>query len=125
MAVRYLAKVMAPVRFRYPAPELDFPICRGKTNGRHFVPPSEWLVKNRKIKFWSIYTITLEPILSEIPEVVERLRAPPKAGLRLNKIFFSNFRISRAPKNSNKEEENLVSATCHDGQAEAKSKKYC
>ncbi len=26
---------------------------RRKTNGRHFVPPSEWLVKNRKIKLWS------------------------------------------------------------------------
>ncbi|OGN16614.1 MAG: hypothetical protein A3C81_02510 [Candidatus Yanofskybacteria bacterium RIFCSPHIGHO2_02_FULL_46_19] len=26
---------------------------RRKTNGRHFVPPSEWLVKNRKIKSWS------------------------------------------------------------------------
>jgi len=52
--------------------------------------------------------------------ITQRLRAPPLAGLRLNKIFFSIFRISRAPqKNSNKEEENFVSAFCPIGQAEA------
>ena len=33
--------------------------------------------------------ITLEPILSKILEAVERLRAPPKAGLRLKQNFLS------------------------------------
>src|SRR3990167_10565120 len=44
-----------------------------KTNGRHKVPPTDSLVKNRKIKSWSIYTITLEPTLSKIPDQ----RKPP------------------------------------------------
>ncbi|PIU16389.1 hypothetical protein COT20_00470 [bacterium (Candidatus Gribaldobacteria) CG08_land_8_20_14_0_20_39_15] len=41
-----------------------------------------------------------ELILSKFLENTNNATAPrpPKAGLRLNTIFFSNFRISRAPK---------------------------
>jgi len=39
-----------------------------KINGRRTAPPKKWLSKNRKVWFWCIYTIPLEPILSEIPE---------------------------------------------------------
>jgi len=34
----------------------------------------KWLVKNPKVKFWSIFTISLELILSEIPEKIQSLR---------------------------------------------------
>ena len=40
-------------------------IHQGKINGRHFVPPTIWLSKSRKVLSWCIYTTTLEPILSE------------------------------------------------------------
>ena len=67
-----------------------------------------------------IYTTTLEPILARIAEFDERLRAPPKSGLRLNKIFFHFFDFARTHfLFSIKEEENFVSAFCPDGQAEA------
>jgi len=54
------------------------------------------------------------------PNSHERLRAPPKAGLRLNKIFFYIFDFARAYfLFSIKEEENFVSAFCAIAQAEA------
>jgi len=37
-----------------------------KINGRRSAPPTKWLSKNRKVRFWCIYTIPLEPILSKI-----------------------------------------------------------
>jgi len=40
---------------------------------------------------WCIYTTKLELILAKISEFDEHLRAPLKAGLRLNKIFFYIF----------------------------------
>jgi len=46
---------------------------------------------------WCIYTTKLEPILAKISEFDERLRAPPKAGLRLNKIFFYIFEFCARP----------------------------
>ena len=51
--------------------------------------------------------------------MTQHLRAPPQAGLRLNKIFFTISDFARPKKNSNKEEENFVSAFCPDGQVEA------
>jgi hypothetical protein len=44
-----------------------------------------------------IYTTTLEPILAKISDVDERLRAPPKAGLRLKQIFLYFFVFARDP----------------------------
>jgi hypothetical protein len=38
-----------------------------------------------------IYTTTLEPILAEISDFDERLRAPPEAGLRLKQNFLHIF----------------------------------
>ncbi len=37
-----------------------------------------------------IYTTTLEPILAKVSDFDERLRAPPKAGLRLKQNFLYN-----------------------------------
>ena len=37
-----------------------------KINGRRCAPPTKWLVKNQKVKSWSIFTISLEPTLSKI-----------------------------------------------------------
>jgi hypothetical protein len=62
----------------------------GKINGRHFVPPTIWLSKSRLVLSWCIYTTTLEPILAKMSDFDERLRAPPKAGLRLKQNFLYN-----------------------------------
>jgi hypothetical protein len=39
-----------------------------KINGRRSAPPTKKSEKFPKIKFWSIYTTKLEPILSKIPD---------------------------------------------------------
>jgi len=44
---------------------------------------------------WCIYTTTLEPILAKISDADERLRAPPKAGLRLKQNFLYIFCFAR------------------------------
>jgi hypothetical protein len=44
-----------------------------------------------------IYTNTLEPILAKMSDVDERLRAPPKAGLRLKQNFLYFFVFARDP----------------------------
>ena len=62
-------------------------IYRGKTSGRHFVPPIKSLQKSLSVLLWCIYTTTLEPILAKIVELGERLRAPPQAGLHLKQNF--------------------------------------
>ena len=67
-----------------------------KINGRHFVPPTIWLSKSRKVLSWCIYTTTLEPILAKMSDADEHLRAPPKAGLRLKQNFHSDFFFRRA-----------------------------
>jgi len=61
--------------------------------------PTKWLVKNQKVKFWSIFTISLEPILSKIPEKIHSLR--PAASRRLRrpasqKNFLYIFYFARA-----------------------------
>src|SRR3990167_9756629 len=45
-----------------------------KTNGRHCVPPTDSSVKKKKEQSWSIFTTSLEPTLSKIPEQ----RKPPR-----------------------------------------------
>jgi hypothetical protein len=93
---------------------------RRKISGRPLRPPTKWPSKSRLVLSWCIYTTKLERILAEISDADERLRAPPKAGLRLNKIFFHFFDFARAHfLFSIKEEENFVSAFCPNGQAEA------
>ena len=49
-----------------------------KMNGRRSAPPTKWLVKKRKVKLWSIFTTSLELILSKIPEKVHSLRPAAK-----------------------------------------------
>jgi len=45
-----------------------------KINGRQWLPPTKWLQKCQKVRFWCIYTTPLELILSEIPE---KSQCPP------------------------------------------------
>ena len=69
-------------------------IHRGKINGRHFVPPTNWLQKSRPVLSWCIYTTTLEPILARISEMDERSAPPPAAAKRRpasQKNFLYNF----------------------------------
>ena len=49
-------------------------IFLSKRNGRRFAPPANSSGKKKKVLFWSIFTTTLELILSKIPEQ----RKPPR-----------------------------------------------
>jgi len=63
-----------------------------KINGRRCAPPTKWLVKNLKVKSWSIFMISLEPILSKIPEKIQSLRPPAEPpSLWLAKIFAAGY----------------------------------
>ncbi|MFH1997568.1 MAG: hypothetical protein ABII94_02645, partial [Patescibacteria group bacterium] len=56
----------------------------------------KWLVKNQKVKFWSIFTISLEPILSKIPEKIHSLRLAAEYGgppRRKTSFFFLKEKI--------------------------------
>jgi hypothetical protein len=58
-------------------------LARRKISGRRCAPPTNSSVKNRKVKFWCIYTTTLELILAKMSDFDERLRAAVKRRLRL------------------------------------------
>ena len=55
---------------------------RSKITGRHFVSPAKWLPKSQKVLSWSIFTTTLELILSKIPN---KNQCPPPKGRRAGK----------------------------------------
>jgi len=43
-------------------------ICRGEMLGRRFAPPTKKSVNFPKVRFWCVFTVWLEIILSEIPK---------------------------------------------------------
>ena len=51
-----------------------------KINGRRFAPPTKWLQKCQKVRFWCIYMTPLELILSKIPEKSNARRLRRRAG---------------------------------------------
>ena len=69
-----------------------------KINGRRCAPPTKWLVKNPKVKSWSIFTISLEPTLSKIPEKIHSpRRPPPRTAAYLAEKFSLHFLFCARP----------------------------
>ena len=59
-------------------PRFDFREKHRRTGGRRCAPPTKWLVKNLKVKLWSIFMTSLELILSKISK--KNNCPPPPAG---------------------------------------------